>query len=305
MTRALVTGSRGFVGRHLIAHLVDAGDDVTGVDAECDVTDREAFAAALGAAAPEVVYHLAALTHVGDSWHDPERTWRVNVEGTANVLAAARATGDPLVVVVSSADVYGVVDESDLPLGEDHPCAPVSPYARSKREAELRTLEAASRAAPRAIVVRPFNHVGPGQSTSFVVPALASRLLAARAAGRDEIAVGDLSTRRDFSDVRDVVRAYRLVAGHGRVGEVYNVASGRDRSLSDVAAALVEMIRPGTRLVPDPALTRPVEVPVLRGSADKLRAATGWSPEIAFATSLADVVADLVARGPGGAKGPE
>ncbi len=305
MTRALITGSRGFVGRHLAAHLADAGDDVTGVDAECDVTDADAVRSTVRDADPEVIYHLAAFTHVGESWAQPERTRLVNVDGTANVLAAARAAGDALVVVVSSADVYGVVSEADLPLSEDHDVTPVSPYARSKREAELLALAAAVGAGPRAVVVRPFNHVGPGQSASFVVPALASRLLAARVSGRDEIPVGDLSARRDFCDVRDVVRAYRLVALLGEVGEIYNVASGRDVALVDVASRLVEMIAPGTRLAVDPLLLRPVEVPVLRGSAAKLRAATGWTPEVSWETSLADVVADLVARGPGGDKAPE
>ncbi len=305
MTRALVTGAGGFVGRHLVAHLRDRGDDVTAVDRECDVTDRDAIARRTDESEPEVVFHLAALSHVGASWTDPDETWRVNVEGTANVLAAARGAGDVLVVVVSSADVYGIVDEADLPLREDHPVAPVSPYARSKREAELVALDAARTESQRVIVVRPFNHVGPGQATTFVVPALASRLLAARAAGHEEIAVGDLSARRDFSDVRDVVRAYRLLAEHGVTGEIYHIASGHDVALIDVAATLVDLIAPGTRLVADPALFRPVEVPVLRGSADKLHNATGWEPSIAWATSLRDVVADLVARGSEGDKGPQ
>ncbi|MFI5036045.1 MAG: NAD-dependent epimerase/dehydratase family protein [Acidimicrobiales bacterium] len=299
MTRALVTGARGFVGRHLVAHLDERGDEVVEVDRECDVTDRDTVARRVLDAAPEVIYHLAALTHVGESWKDPERTRRVNVEGTANVVAAARAAGQALVVVISSADVYGVVTAADLPLREDHPAAPVSPYARSKREAELACLEAVRTRGQRVIVVRPFNHVGPGQAPSFVVPALATRLLAARTDGAESIPVGDLTTRRDFSDVRDVVRAYRLLAEHGVVGQIYNVASGRDVALSDVAASLVALIAPGTRLVTDATLLRPVEVPVLRGSAEKLHGATGWEPTIPWAASLRDVVDDLVARSRG------
>jgi len=304
VTRALVTGSDGFVGRHLTRHLADSGDDVAGFDRECDVTDRDAVTRRVLAAAPEVIYHLAAFTHVGASWNDPDATWRVNVAGAANVLSAARDAG-ALVIVVSSADVYGVVSEEDLPLREDHPVSPVSPYARSKREAELVALDAARTLGQRVVVVRPFNHVGPGQATSFVVPALASRLLAATASGAEEIAVGDLSARRDFSDVRDVVRAYRLLAEHGRRGEIYNVASGRDVVLAEVAATLVDLIKPGTRLVPDPALQRPIEVPVLRGSASKLHEATGWEPRINWTTSLRDVVSDLIARGLGSSKSPE
>ncbi|MDE3065282.1 MAG: GDP-mannose 4,6-dehydratase [Acidobacteriota bacterium] len=304
MTRTLITGAGGFVGRHLAAHLRERGDQVTGFDRECDVTDRDAVTRRVAAADPEVVVHLAALAHVGESWADPERTRLVNVVGTANVLAASRAAGDALVIVVSSADVYGVVGEGDLPLRETHPASPVSPYAQSKREAELVALDAASMG-QRVIIVRPFNHVGPGQATSFVVPALASRLLEARAARRGEIAVGDLSARRDFTDVRDVVRAYALLARHGAAGEVYNVASGVDVALSDVAARLVAAVAPGTALRVDPALLRPVEVPVLRGSFEKIHDATGWEPRVTLDETLRDVVADLAGSGPEGAKAPE
>jgi GDP-4-dehydro-6-deoxy-D-mannose reductase len=293
VTSVLVTGAGGFVGRHLVAHLREVGDEVVGIDRECDVTDRGAVARRIAEAAPEVVIHLAALAHVGESWTDPQGTWRVNVAGTANVLAAARETGNAVVLLVSSADVYGPVAEADLPVSEDHPVDPVSPYARSKREAELVALDAVRTLGQRVIIVRPFNHVGPGQASTFVVPALASRLLAARAEGRGEIAVGDLSTRRDFCDVRDVVRAYRLLIDHGRVGEIYHVASGRDVALSEVAARLVEMIAPGTRLVEDPALVRPVEVPALRGSPGKIHRATGWEAGIPLSRSLRDVVASL------------
>jgi GDP-4-dehydro-6-deoxy-D-mannose reductase len=218
----------------------------------------------------------------------------VNVVGTANVLSAARErTPGALTIVVSSADVYGVVGEADLPLAETHPANPVSPYAQSKLEAERVALDAARSFGQRVVVARPFNHLGPGQAPSFVVPALVTRLLEARAAQRHEIVVGDLSVRRDFSDVRDVVRAYRLLALHGRVGEVYNVASGHDVALSDIAARLVALVLPGARLTLDPSLVRPVEVPVLRGDARKIHEATGWEPAIALAQTLADVLADL------------
>jgi GDP-4-dehydro-6-deoxy-D-mannose reductase len=148
----------------------------------------------------------------------------------------------------------------------------------------------------RVVIVRPFNHVGPGQSPTFAVPALASRLLDARARGANEIPVGDLSTRRDFSDVRDVVRAYRLLAEFGASNEVYNVASGHDVALSDIAERLVEQIAPDVKLVVDPELLRPNDIPVFRGSFDKLNKATGWSPRITLDESLRDVVADLTAR---------
>jgi GDP-4-dehydro-6-deoxy-D-mannose reductase len=148
----------------------------------------------------------------------------------------------------------------------------------------------------RVVIARPFNHLGPGQSSSFVVPALVTRLLDARERGEREIAVGDLSTRRDFSDVRDVVRAYRLLAEFGLSGEVYNIASGHDVALSDIATQLVSQLAPGVALVVDASLLRPVDIPVSRGSYDKLHEATGWSPQISLHQTLEDVVSDLVAR---------
>jgi GDP-4-dehydro-6-deoxy-D-mannose reductase len=295
--RALVTGANGFVGRHLLAHLAQYGDSPTGVDRDCDVTDSSSVLAVLERTRPEVIYHLAALTHVGDSWKNPVEFTRVNVIGTKNVLDAARAVvPDATVVLVSSADVYGVVREEELPIHETFRVAPANPYASSKVEAEHVAHDSYRMWGQRVVIARPFNHVGPGQSVQFVVPALIDRLLEALETGADEIPVGDLSTRRDFSDVRDVVRAYRLLDQYGVAGEVYNVASGHDVGLDDIAAQLVESIAPGVRLVRDESLLRPVEVPVMRGSFDKIHEVCGWEPTIPLATSLRDVIEDLRRR---------
>jgi GDP-4-dehydro-6-deoxy-D-mannose reductase len=295
--RALVTGANGFVGRHLLAHLSQYGDSATGVDRDCDVTDSSSVLAVLERTRPEVIYHLAALTHVGDSWKNPVEFTRVNVIGTKNVLDAARAVvPDATVVLVSSADVYGIVREEELPIHETFRVAPANPYASSKVEAEHVAHDSYRMWGQRVVIARPFNHVGPGQSVQFVVPALVDRLLEALETGADEIPVGDLSTRRDFSDVRDVVRAYRLLDQYGVAGEVYNVASGHDVGLDDIAAQLVESIAPGVRLVRDESLLRPVEVPVMRGSFDKIHEVCGWEPTIPLATSLRDVIEDLRRR---------
>ncbi len=296
MTRALVTGGAGFVGGHLRAHLESVGDEVFAIDREVDVTARDPIEAAIFEAQPDVVYHLAALTHVGESWRRPEDYTRVNVVGTINVLEAVRhAAPAATVLVVSTADVYGVVGLADLPLDELRPPRPANPYAQSKIEAE-RVAREAARQGQRVVIVRPFNHVGPGQASTFVVPALASRLLDARDRGESTVPVGDLSTRRDFSDVRDVVRAYRLLATLGAPGEVYNVASGHDVAIADLAQWLVERIAPTVRFVESEALLRPVELPVSRGSFAKLQRVTGWEPRITLATSLEDVVVDLEVR---------
>ena len=297
MTRALITGSLGFVGKHLDEHLRRSGDEVIGVDRNCDVTDLDIVTRTFDEYRPDVIYHLAALTHVGESWNDPGRFTRVNVLGTANVLKAARtAVPASLVLLVSTADVYGVVGEGDLPLRESHPPVPANPYAQSKREAEQIAFDAVRHEHQRVIVARPFNHIGPGQSVQFVVPALVSRLLEARVQGREEIPVGDLSPRRDFTDVRDVVRAYRLLSTFGTSGEIYNVASGQNIAMIDLAEQLVTLLCPGVRLVPEASLFRPVEIPVMRGSAQKLHDATGWEPTIPLRTSLADVVSDVQSR---------
>jgi GDP-4-dehydro-6-deoxy-D-mannose reductase len=295
--RALITGGGGFVGAHLAAHLEMNGDEVTTVDREVDVTDVEAIVGALDAATPDVIYHLAALTHVGDSWDHPTEFTRVNVVGSKNVLdAARRVVPDACVVFVSSAEVYGIVREQDLPVHETFRAAPANPYSSSKLEAERYILASYRETGQHVIIVRPFNHVGPGQSAQFVVPALVSRLLDARDEGQGEIRVGDLSTRRDFSDVRDVVRAYRLLSQFAMGGEIFNVASGHDTAIVDIAHQLRDQIAPDVRLVVDDDLLRPVEVPVMRGSFEKLQAATGWEPAIDLSTSLTDVVREWESR---------
>ena len=241
--RALITGGKGFVGQWLAAHLKDGGDEVAVIDIETDVADGSAVRRVMADVLPDAVYHLAAMTHVGESWDDPSRVLRVNVLGTAELLAAARTlTRAPRVLVVSSAEVYGVVRPEQLPLGEETPTAPASPYAASKLAAEAVALQAWRGFGQPVLVVRPFNHIGPGQSPNFFVPALAKRIVEAKRSGAGSLSVGTLSTRRDFTDVRDVVVAYRLLVERGEPGAVYNVCSGRDVAMSEVAARAA---RPG------------------------------------------------------------
>jgi GDP-4-dehydro-6-deoxy-D-mannose reductase len=290
--RALITGGKGFVGQWLSAHLKDRGDEVAVIDLETDVADATAVGAVMADVRPQAVYHLAAMTHVGDSWEHPSQVLRVNVLGTAEILAAARALPEgPRVLVVSSAEVYGVVRTNQLPLDEDTATLPASPYAASKLAAEAVALQAWRGYGQPVMVVRPFNHIGPGQSPNFFVPALAKRIVEARRTGDRSLPVGTLTTRRDFTDVRDVVGAYRLLIELGEPGGVYNVCSGRDVSMAEIAHDLLRLAGTDLELVTDPVLVRPVDVPVLRGDATRLRAATGWEPVIALATTLADVLA--------------
>jgi GDP-4-dehydro-6-deoxy-D-mannose reductase len=290
--RALITGGKGFVGQWLAAHLKDCGDEVAVIDVETDVADGEAVRRVMADVMPDAVYHLAALTHVGESWENPSQVLRVNVLGTAELLAAARSErAEAKILVVSSAEVYGVVAPEQLPLTEDTPTLPASPYAASKLSAEAVALQAWRGYGQPVVVVRPFNHIGPGQSPNFFVPALAKRIVEARRSGASTLPVGTLTTRRDFTDVRDVVVAYRLLLERGVSGVVYNVCSGHDVAMSEVADQLLELAGAELTLLTDPALIRPVDVPVLRGDASRLRAATGWEARTPLATTLADVLA--------------
>jgi GDP-4-dehydro-6-deoxy-D-mannose reductase len=194
--------------------------------------------------------------------------------------------------VTSSAEVYGAVtDPSQLPLTEVSPTMPLTPYAASKLAAEALCAQAWLGHKQHVVVVRPFNHIGPGQSPNFAVSALSKRIVDAERSGATEIPVGNLSARRDFTDVRDVVRSYRLLLETGAAGTVYNVCSGVDVSIQEIADRLLMEAGSSVRLVPDPSLLRPVEVPVLRGDPDRLEDATGWVPEITLDRTLADVLA--------------
>ena len=295
--RAVITGAAGFVGRHLATHLAEAGDVVAAIDRDFDVTDLAAMRGAFSSFNPDTIYHLAALSHVGSSWDDPNEVLRVNVLGTNCVLSAARqAAPGASVLVVSSAEIYGSVRADELPLSETAEVRPSSPYAASKAAVEPVARQAWIGFGQRVIVVRPFNHIGPGQSPSFFVPAVARRLVEARATGVREVPVGGLAARRDFTDVRDVVRAYRLVLERGISGEVYNVCSGVDVSIGDVADRLREHIYPHAVFVEDPGLSRPQDVPVLCGDPRRLHDATGWTPAIPLDATLRDVVEEALAH---------
>jgi GDP-4-dehydro-6-deoxy-D-mannose reductase len=291
--RSLITGGSGFVGQWLASLLRELGDDVVSIDREVEITDPVALLAALTDAAPVAIYHLAALTHVGQSWDEPLRVLEVNVIGTGALLAAARQCGsEPRVLVTSSAEVYGAVTDPDLlPLREDSPTAPLTPYAASKLAAEAVVAQAHLGHGQHVITVRPFNHIGPGQTPNFAVPALARRIVAAERSGAGTIPVGNLSARRDFTDVRDVVRAYRLLIESGHPGGVYNVCSGRDISIREIADGLLGLAGTSLEFETDPSLVRPVEVPVLRGDPGRLADATGWAPEVPLEQTLADVLA--------------
>jgi GDP-4-dehydro-6-deoxy-D-mannose reductase len=297
--RALITGAGGFVGPHLVDHLRRQGDVVVPVDVGNgpDLRDHRAWAALVRSERPEVIFHLAGLSDVGASWHDPQATFEVNLMGTVSVLEAARLAGTGRVVVISSAEVYGVVATDELPIVEDHPLVPSSPYGASKQAAEDVARQYHRGHGLETVIARPFNHIGPGQSTRFAAPAFADQIAAAeRRGGPATLRHGDLTPERDLTDVRDVVRAYRLLAESGRPGEVYNVCSGRSTSMATVLETLLELTGAAVTTETDPARIRPVEVPVQRGSPARLAATTGWRPTIDLRASLSGVLDDARRR---------
>jgi GDP-4-dehydro-6-deoxy-D-mannose reductase len=291
--RAFLTGGHGFVGSWLIRHLEAKGDEVVAPGPEVDVTDPAALSGALSRARPDAVHHLAALANVSESWRDPARTFEVNATGTLNLLEAARAVEpNPKVLLVCSAEVYGGAAPDQGPIAEDTPLRPVTPYAASKVAAEFLGLQAFLGYGLPVVRVRAFNHVGPAQSGAFVVSDLARRIAEAERAGAKVLAIGNLTPRRDFTDVRDVVRAYRLLVEGGAPGEVYNVCSGRAIAIEELAHRLLELAGVDLTLETDPALVRPVDVPVLLGDPSRIRAAVGWEPEIPLDQTLRDVLAE-------------
>ena len=287
MSHAFVTGGSGFAGRHLLDRLDGA---VAPTREQLDLLDVEATRTAVRKAAPEVVFHLAAQASVGRSWDAPAETLTANLAITANLLEAVRLeVPDARVVAISSGEIYGPPEY--LPVDESAPLRPQNPYAVSKAACDLLAAQYADAYGMHVIRLRPFNHAGPGQGDDYVIGTLTHQVAEAEAAGASECVVrtGNINSARDFTDVRDVTRAY--VEAAGLEPGVWNVASGHSTSVRE----LIELVRAAAALPvrhePDPAKVRVRDVPEVRGSAEKLRAATGWTPEIPLSQTVADALA--------------
>jgi GDP-4-dehydro-6-deoxy-D-mannose reductase len=279
----LVTGAQGFVGRHLLAQLGSIA-----LPLDVDVTHAEAVTRELAAGAPRAVVHLAALSAVGTSWGEAGETWRVNAVGTVNVLEAARAEAPECrVLVASTGEVYGRAQR--VPTPEDEPLQPVSPYAASKAGAEV-ACEQARRAGIDVVVARAFQHEGPGRDERFAVGSWAAQIARAEEAGGGTVRVGDLSAKRDIVDVRDVCRAYELLLDPSVDAGTYNVAGESTVEMGDVLEFLVGLAETPIEVEPDPARSRPSDLPVVCGDATRLREATGWEPMISLEQTLADTL---------------
>jgi GDP-4-dehydro-6-deoxy-D-mannose reductase len=285
----LVTGLSGFVGSHC-ARQMEAVDLKDGE--WVDLRDPDRVRRAVRAAAPRAVIHLAAQSAVPASFENPRLTYEINFLGTLNLLEALRDNGfEGTLLYVGSADIYGAVPEHHLPITEPCPVRPLNPYAVSKAAAEAMCYQW-SRSAPfRIVAARPFNHIGARQSAQFAVSDFARQIAACRrGTGPARLLVGDIDTTRDFTDVRDIVRAYALLLQSGRNGEAYNVCSGVERSLREVIGAMLSVAGVDMTIEVDERRLRKVEQRRMCGSFEKLHADTGWTPEIPFERTLIDTL---------------
>lgn len=312
--RALITGIGGFAGQHLARRLAQLGHDIwgtlrpgrsvppRGIAADhliaTDIEDAEQVEVAVRRARPDAVFHLAGLTFVPQSLADPTAAFHANVLGTLQVLAAIKQHASSCrVVIVGSGDAYGRVEASELPVRETCPWRPVSPYAASKAAADLVAYQWSQAPGLDILRVRPFNHVGPGQRAEFACADFARQLVEIERGRRaPRLSVGNLDAVRDFSDVRDIVDGYVAVYERGVKGEAYNLCSEAGRSIRSMLDDLIALTGVQVEVTVDPAKLRPVEVPYLVGSAEKVRAATGWQVTIPWRQTLSDVLADWRAR---------
>lgn len=312
--RALVTGGKGFVAQWAVRAMLKRGWSVTagGIGDETtpsvltaeerelvswrtmDVTRQEEVGAVLNEAQADLVLHLAAVSHVPDAHRNPGRAYEVNAVGTVRLLAEVRrqreeGIADPTVLVVGSAEQYGRHEMNEMPLYEDAEQRPLTLYAASKVAQEVAALQSFRSDGLRVVCTRSFNHSGVGHDTRFLLPSLVARALRLPSRG-GTLTIGNGDTVRDFLHVRDVVEAYLALLERGAAGDAYNVSSGEGVSVRELARAVLRRLGVTADVITDPALSRPVDVPVLVGNNAKLRRATGWVPTL----SRDDIIDDLI-----------
>jgi len=313
--RALVTGISGFVGGHLTEYLAAEGDLVVGLSAsgkwptdlahldrlagieqrDLAAIDESDLADLIVRKQPEAIYHLAAQSNPQASMADPRGTWALNLGGTLNLLEAIRRAGaklekKPRVILVGSGVSYGNPAPEHMPVSENCPLRPNNSYSSSKAAADLLGVQHFLSYGTDVVMVRPFNHAGPRQSPQYVLPGLALQVAQVEAGLKPCVEVGNLDIVRDFTDVRDVVRGYRLLVDRGRAGEIYNLGSGRGTKLADALAHLVSLANKPVEVKVDPTRFRPVDQTFLVADPSKLRAETGWEAAIPIEQTLADML---------------
>lgn len=298
---ALVTGATGFAGSHLMEALRQSGEVQTyGTTLShpegdhvrrADLTDYESVVSLLDELRPETIYHLAAFASPALSLKNPVEAVTSTLTMQINLYQACLALRlTPRIVVVSSGQIYGITESSQLPLAETTPLDFTSPYAVAKVGQE-NLVSMYAKLGIDSVIARPFNHIGPGQLPGYLIADLTKQIAELERDGGETLRVGNLSSKRDFTDVRDIVRAYILLAAKGRTGEVYNVCTGTSRSGREVLDLLLKISHQEIRTEQDPDRMRPADIPDLRGNAAKIRNDTGWSPEIPIEQTLSDTLA--------------
>lgn len=309
MKKAFITGISGFAGSFLAELLLTEGLEVHGTHISSDtkniehiksriqlhrvdLLEKEKIQKCISEVQPDMVYHLAALTSPAESFSSPETVVINNVTAQIHLLEALRLYANtPRIMIISSAEVYGIVNSSDLPISESVELRPGSPYAVSKIAQDYLGLQYFLSYGMDIIRVRPFNHIGPRQSASFVVSSFAKQIAEAeKSKNGKEILVGNLDAKRDFTDVRDMVRAYLLLAQKGESGEVYNIGSGLSHKISDILGKLVSLSYEKIETKVDPSRMRPSDVPDIRSDNTKIKNLTNWEPTIPLDQTLKDTL---------------
>jgi len=306
MAKIFITGINGFVGKHLLNEYLD--DEVVGLvksgtqegspgsnvkTYNGDILDKKQMHQLISEIKPDIVFHLAALTSPAESLKNPTDTINNNIQGQLNILEAIRQNKlfETKTLVVSSAEIYGNVDEKNLPISEEMPLFPNTPYAVSKIAQDFLGYQYFSAYGVKTIRVRPFNHIGPGQAPLFVVSAFAKQIALIEKGEKEKVMkVGKLDTKRDFTDVRDVVRAYKRLLEKGEFGDVYNIGSGKSYKISDILEMLLSMSHEKIEIRRDEALMHKVDIRELLCDAGKIKSLTGWTPEIPIEKSLKDAL---------------
>ena len=309
--KALITGVTGFVGGYLVNELKKTGWDVSGTRLPTetsnldipvyglDILDAAAVKNLIHKTSPDCIFHLAAQSSVAVSWKQPALTVDINVKGVINLLEAANAVQQPpKILLIGSGEEYGYLQPDDLPVKEDTRLRPGNIYACTKIIQGMLGQVYSGAYGLEIIIIRAFNHMGPGQTDTFVIPAFCKQVAEIEAKGNTgKIKVGNLEAKRDFTDVRDIVRAYRLLAEKGQSGEVYNVGSGTSVSIADILDGILKLSKAKIDIEQDPARMRPSDVPDIQADISKLVSNTGWKPEITLEATLSDVLDEWRGKG--------
>lgn len=296
--RALITGSQGFVGRYLRRELEENGYEVVGLDiqpgegaVQADLLDPEEIKAAISQVQPDAVFHLAGQADVARSWQIPQKTMEINVIAAVNLMEAVRAFNPSArMVLVGSSDQYGNLGEAGRLVSEDLATHPQTPYAVSKMAQEEMARVYVRAYGMNICMTRSFNHGGAGQRLGFLIPDFASGIMKVERGEAKSLKVGNLTSRRDFTHVKDVARAYRLIGEKGKPGEVYNVGSGVTWSAQEILDKLCAMAVCPIPVEQDPARMRPSDTPVICCDHTKLTTDTGWQPQIPLEDILSDTL---------------